>query len=86
MPFVQIEERDLLAPQNFALSMESPGLVAQAMRLFSAFTVCSLATNIMTHHGRVAELADAKDLGSFGAILAGSTPVAPTIVQRTLRA
>jgi hypothetical protein len=28
--------------------------------------------------GRVAELADAKDLGSFGAILAGSTPVAPT--------
>lgn len=29
--------------------------------------------------GRVAELADAKDLGSFGAILAGSTPVAPTI-------
>jgi hypothetical protein len=30
--------------------------------------------------GRVAELADAKDLGSFGAILAGSTPVAPTIL------
>ena len=30
--------------------------------------------------GRVAELADAKDLGSFGAILAGSTPVAPTIM------
>ena len=29
--------------------------------------------------GRVAELADAKDLGSFGAILAGSTPVAPTL-------
>ena len=28
--------------------------------------------------GRVAELADAKDLGSFGEILAGSTPVAPT--------
>jgi hypothetical protein len=28
--------------------------------------------------GRVAELADAKDLGSFGVILAGSTPVAPT--------
>ena len=28
--------------------------------------------------GRVAELADAKDLGSFGEILAGSIPVAPT--------
>jgi hypothetical protein len=32
-----------------------------------------------TGYGRVAELADAKDLGSFGAILAGSTPVAPTL-------
>jgi hypothetical protein len=31
--------------------------------------------------GRVAELADAKDLGSFGAILAGSIPVAPTLLQ-----
>ena len=29
--------------------------------------------------GRVAELADAKDLGSFGEILAGSTPVAPIL-------
>jgi hypothetical protein len=29
--------------------------------------------------GRVAELADAQDLGSCGVIRAGSTPVAPTI-------
>ena len=35
--------------------------------------------------GRVAELADAKDLGSFGAILAGSTPVAPTKMYSGLR-
>ena len=35
--------------------------------------------------GRVAELADAKDLGSFGEILAGSTPVAPTNKTVVLR-
>ena len=33
---------------------------------------------MLAQSGRVAELADAKDLGSFGEILAGSTPVAPT--------
>ena len=43
------------------------------------FTARAAAAKIMPESGRVAELADAKDLGSFGAILAGSTPVAPTI-------
>jgi hypothetical protein len=31
--------------------------------------------------GHVVELADTKDLGSFGESLAGSTPVVPTISQ-----
>ena len=42
------------------------------------FTTVPAAEKILGRSGRVAELADAKDLGSFGAILAGSTPVAPT--------
>ena len=42
------------------------------------FTTVPAAARILERSGRVAELADAKDLGSFGAILAGSTPVAPT--------
>jgi hypothetical protein len=33
--------------------------------------------------GRVAELADAQDLGSCGVIRAGSTPVAPTTLALT---
>ena len=44
------------------------------------FTTAPAAARIRGQSGRVAELADAKDLGSFGAILAGSTPVAPTNV------
>jgi hypothetical protein len=39
------------------------------------------AAKMLWQFGRVAELADAKDLGSFGAILAGSIPVAPTLLQ-----
>ena len=42
------------------------------------FTKVPAAAKMPQRFGRVAELADAKDLGSFGAILAGSTPVAPT--------
>ena len=34
----------------------------------------------------MAELADAKDLGSFGVILAGSTPVAPTSTDKAVNA
>ena len=44
------------------------------------FTPNETKANIPRSIGRVAELADAKDLGSFGEILAGSTPVAPTKV------
>ena len=42
------------------------------------FTVLRHPAKMLRQAGRVAELADAKDLGSFGAILAGSIPVAPT--------
>jgi hypothetical protein len=42
------------------------------------FTVMLAKAKMVWRAGRVAESADAKDLGSFGAILAGSTPVAPT--------
>ena len=42
------------------------------------FTLSAPETNMLFQAGRVAELADAKDLGSFGEILAGSIPVAPT--------
>jgi hypothetical protein len=42
------------------------------------FTIVPPAAKMPRQSGRVAELADAKDLGSFGAILAGSTPVAPS--------
>ena len=45
------------------------------------FTLVRTTTKMPRQFGRVAELADAKDLGSFGAILAGSTPVAPTILR-----
>ena len=51
-------------------------------RLQKVFTVLPEAARLPRRFGRVAELADAKDLGSFGAILAGSTPVAPTIFHR----
>ena len=43
----------------------------------SIYTLRCGGENVLSS-GRVAELADAKDLGSFGEILAGSTPVAPT--------
>jgi hypothetical protein len=42
------------------------------------FTVAGARATMVALFGRVAELADAKDLGSFGEILAGSNPVAPT--------
>ena len=35
-------------------------------------------------NGRVVELADTMDLGSIGASLAGSTPVAPTTPEDTV--
>ncbi len=47
------------------------------------FTIVRAVVNMSWQFGRVAELADAKDLGSFGAILAGSIPVAPTNLQLT---
>ena len=39
---------------------------------------------LLINRGRVAELADALDLGSNGAILAGSTPVAVSYTHLTL--
>ena len=47
------------------------------------FTGAPVAAKMAWESGRVAELADAKDLGSFGEILAGSTPVAPTSFEST---
>jgi hypothetical protein len=57
----------------------NPVAVCKARKVFTTV----LAAKILQRFGRVAELADAKDLGSFGVILAGSTPVAPTILTVT---
>src|SRR5947209_2977162 len=54
-------------------SRANPGL-AQAAVSWQCFSLAAF-----TPCGRVAELADAQDLGSCGAIRAGSTPVAPTV-------
>jgi hypothetical protein len=53
--------------------MKFEGISRVALRFPANFKLC---LKILV--GRVAELADAKDLGSFGEILAGSNPVAPT--------
>jgi hypothetical protein len=52
--------------------------MCRGVGLQKVFTLRATGAKLLAHSGRVAELADAKDLGSFGAILAGSTPVAPT--------
>ncbi|GEM_PF-2194290 len=54
-----------------------PAATANPASIMRVYKYCPRSEDVLVR-GRVAELADAKDLGSFGEILAGSTPVAPT--------
>lgn len=75
----RLRSADILFPRDASELPSHPGLRGTfTFARVAGEKTLSFRPGLFSVCGRVAELADAKDLGSFGAILAGSTPVAPT--------